>query len=137
MLNRCDIVDSLHRAWLVIRHRPVMVCPFCEGRGGEVSGYYEPEWTECWSCHEHWDALDELGVRWAVGRMPFWMWVRSKAAIRCKLWFPARLRDPLRCWLGFHQFISHGENMPCLCRICWSENEKKAATESVSSADEN
>jgi hypothetical protein len=25
-------------------------CPICAGQGGEISGYYEPEWSDCLCC---------------------------------------------------------------------------------------
>ncbi len=52
------------------------VCPACKGEGGAVSGYYEPEFSECMCCYpDRWyeDSNPTRVWRWRV-----WTWWRQE-----------------------------------------------------------
>lgn len=42
------------------------ICPLCGGTGGAISGYYEPEWSECRLCNPD-DEREEKIIR-------IWFW---------------------------------------------------------------
>jgi hypothetical protein len=112
------------RAWVVLKHRSFLVCPFCKGSGGEVSGYYEPEWSECATCFKHYEEFDDHGMQWFVGRLPLIAWIRAKASIRFGLWYSARFRDLLACKFGRHRWMDEGpdgdsEKRLHICATCY------------------
>jgi hypothetical protein len=49
-----------------------IVCPACNGDGGEMSGYYEPEFSECQCCNERGDNEEEVTRVWRWR----WWWFR-------------------------------------------------------------
>jgi hypothetical protein len=110
------------RIGLVARHRPLLTCPFCKGRGGS-SDYYG-EWCECPDCFHFWHALENHRWEWFVGRVPVWTWVRAKVCIYFGHWECIRLRDLFRCKLGFHRWFNQDDMEPGL-RICGTCYEAK------------
>lgn len=120
--------DALRAMWLIVKHRPLLTCPLCKGRGGEVSGYYEPEWSEC-DCEPHWDQLEDAGMTWCVGRLPVWWWVRVKVSMSRGLCFMGipRVRDVLRCAVGWHNWHKE-ESMGAgsyLCVVCFKSGRQR------------
>jgi hypothetical protein len=59
--------------WLYGLIRPV--CPHCDGKGGAVSGYYEPEWSGCRCCDPDEARIDEpVPVRvWRWHLWRYWL----------------------------------------------------------------
>jgi len=57
------------------------VCPACEGKGGEISGYYEPEFSECGCCYED---------RWYGDSNPTRVWRWRRWTWRYQEWRTAR-----------------------------------------------
>ncbi len=43
------------KLWRLIRP----ACPHCEGKGGFMDGYYEPEWSGCRCCDPDEERMDE------------------------------------------------------------------------------
>ncbi len=117
------------RLWLVIKHRSFFRCPFCEGKGGAMSGYYEPEWSECHACHRHWDDLVDHGLGWVEGRLPLLEWLRAKVAIRCGIGFICRFREAAACKLGWHYWMDEDDIEPGLkiCCVCYEDNSSDIA----------
>lgn len=115
------------RVWLVVRHRPLITCPFCKGAGGEMSGYYEPEWSECSACWGHWNDLEDHGIRWAVGRLPLWDYLRARASLWCGMWELTRFRDLIRCKLRIHRWMNEDDMEPGLriCCVCYATKKQK------------
>lgn len=115
------------RIWLFIRNRPLIKCPFCNGAGGEMSGYYEREWTECSECWRHWDELEDRGINWVVGRMPLLKFIRAKLSIRLGHWRTACIRELIACKLGRHDWMNEDEAEPGLriCRVCYEHKSVK------------
>lgn len=122
------------RLWLIVRHRPLITCPICKGVGGEISGYYEPEWSECSACWHHWEDLEDHGMPWFVGRLPLLMYVRARLSLRFGLWYPARFRDVLGCKLGIHSWMSEEESCAGpgtrLCGVCYAMKKATPSPES-------
>lgn len=59
----------LKRLWRLIRP----ACPYCEGKGGFIDGYYEPEWSGCRCCDPDEERMDDPVThvwRWS------WWWFR-------------------------------------------------------------
>lgn len=108
--------------WLIIRLRPFIKCPYCEGEGGAVSGYYEPEWMECWHCHRYWEAISDYYYdrSWWEGRMPLLVWVRAKASIRAKMPGLSRWRDIICCRLGKCLNFMDADAKTLVCRACFT-----------------
>lgn len=105
-----------------VRLRPLVICPFCRGKGGEMSGYYEPEWSECSTCWRCWRDLEDCGWNWFVGRVPVWTWVQSKLSIRAGLWYPLPVTGLIKCKVfGLHRWMNEDESQPGLriCANCW------------------
>lgn len=106
--------------WLtVLRDRCWIKCPACGGDGGEMSGYYEPEWTECWACYAAWEEAEDHGVDWSVGRLGPVRWIWAKLG---PLW-------NWRCAIfGLHQV---DPTLPQACAVCYEKvdrhNEKAPA----------
>lgn len=46
------------------------ICPCCEGKGGFMDGYYEPEFSGCRCCNPDEDCDDEITRVW---RWQWWM----------------------------------------------------------------
>ena len=106
------------RAYLVLRHRPLVKCPMCNGKGGEMQGYYEPEWSECWYCYDFWGELEEWRCEWFVGRVPVLAWLRGRILTRLGHGFSmshGRVRWAILCRLGWHKW----QDDECLGRHCW------------------
>jgi hypothetical protein len=112
----------LKKLFLILKHRSIFCCPFCKGHGGEVSGYYEPEWTECHCCYEHYDELNDHGMEWFVGRVPLWVWIRAKVSIRCEFWFCGTIRNCIRCRMGWHYWMDESRIEPGyeVCACCYT-----------------
>jgi hypothetical protein len=115
--------NNAMRLWLVVKHRPLVKCPFCKGKGGEVSGYYEPEWCECHACYDHWEQLTDHGLRWFEGRLPVWEYLRARASIRFGLWYPARFRDLIRCKMGRHRWVDEVDHSMQICCVCYEHRD--------------
>ena len=52
------------------------ICPECDGEGGRMSGYYQPEWSECGLCNPD-GTVDEPVARvwfWQVWRWRYHLW---------------------------------------------------------------
>jgi hypothetical protein len=115
----------LRIGWLILKHRPLLRCPFCEGEGGEMGGGEIREWSEC-HCYRHWNEIDDCGASWAIGRIPFVEWVRFKLSMR---WHfePTRIRDLIRCRIGWHQWRDEPDMEPGLqlCRVCYEHGTVK------------
>jgi hypothetical protein len=124
------IRDNARRAWLIVKRRPFLRCPFCKGEGGAVQGYYEPEWTECRVCFDHWNELDDYSMPWFVGRLPLLQWIRAKVAQRFGLWYVVSVREALLCRLGFHRWRPEDGIEPGLriCCRCYEHDWKPEAT---------
>lgn len=60
------------------------ICPFCEGKGGFVDGYYEPEFSGCRCCDPNEERMDEPVTR--VWRWQWWLF-------RYREWREARRLD--------------------------------------------
>lgn len=90
----------MKKLWLIIWHRPFVTCPFCKGRGGDVVGYYEPEWTECRECWDYWKDLDDWGLAWFAGRLPLLKFIQARASIWCGPPWPASLDERGRSRAG-------------------------------------
>lgn len=63
--------------WNIIRP----VCPACDGKGGSMSGYYEPEFDSCRCCNRD-DQNDEEVThvwRWQWWRFKFNQWREDRA----------------------------------------------------------
>ena len=111
----------LYKIYLILRHLPLMKCPACKGNGGRVSGYYEPEWSECewcWPCYER---LEDYGINWAVGRLSPIKWLYA--------WFFTltshySLIGWLKCKAGFHDWTQWGDVEDFkFCSRCWKDKE--------------
>lgn len=53
------------------------VCPACDGEGGSMSGYYEPEFSECSCCYEDpwWEESNPTRVwRWRTWKWRYAEW---------------------------------------------------------------
>lgn len=111
----------LIRIWMLAKHRPFITCPFCDGKGGAMSGYYEPEWSECRECYPHWEPLTDCGPEWCVGRLPVWEWVRARISLAFGLWYIANIRTVIACRLGFHDWMNEDRMEPGLriCCVCY------------------
>ncbi len=122
--------DLIHRSWLILKHRPFFRCPFCEGKGGAMSGYYEPEWSECYECYRSWEPLVDCGVDWFEGRLALLDWIRAKAAQRCGIWQICGLRQLLACKLGWHRWMNEDAIQPGLriCCICYRDKIEPPTT---------
>jgi hypothetical protein len=120
-----ELLRRLEAAWLWIRHRPLIKCPFCQGKGGAMSGYYEPEWSECGECFRFWDDLDDHGWPWFVGRLPVWAWLQSKASIRARLWYRLSFTSLIKCKIGIHRWMNEDRMEPGLriCARCWKDKK--------------
>lgn len=121
--------ETIRALWLIAKYRPVMRCPLCKGSGGEVRGYYEPEWSEC-HCEPFWGPIAEAKEEWEwfVGRLPLWWWVRAKIAMRFGLIVCGipRVRDVLRCVTGWHEWHKDetlGEEY--LCITCYRSGRRR------------
>jgi hypothetical protein len=116
---------AVKRLWLIVKHRPFIICPFCKGKGGEVSGYYEPEWSECRACWHHWEDLEDHGLRWFAGRLPAWEYLRARASIWCGMWEVTRFRDLIRCKIGIHRWQRDDDIEPGLetCCVCYTARQ--------------
>lgn len=113
-------------AWLVVKHRPFFICPFCKGDGGAMSGYYEPEWSECPECFDHWSDLVDHRATWFDGRMPLLKRIRAAVSIRAGLWYTARLRDVLSCRLKRHDWMTEAhlsEPGHRICGVCYHHEQ--------------
>ena len=117
--------NAVCRCWLVARNRPFFTCPCCEGKGGSVQGYYEPEWTECYACYDYWEKLEDWGWDRFVGRLPAWAWLRTKVALRFGFDPQWPIRDMLRCRLGWHCWMNEDRLEPGLriCARCWKDKK--------------
>lgn len=115
-----QLKDWLTKAWLIVKHRPLITCPWCKGTGGAIEGYYEPEWQECRECYHHWEELSDYGLDWFAGRLPVLQYLRARVSIWAGLWFTARISDALRCKAGYHDFADHSHWEPGLeiCSTC-------------------
>lgn len=132
-----DFIESIawelrffaERIWLVIKHRPWLRCPFCQGKGGEVSGYYEPEWTECRDCWPYYRDLEDHRWTWFVGRLPLLQWLRAKASIRFGLWYTADFSDIIKCKCGRHRWMDETDMEPGLyvCATCYEHKHEPEA----------
>lgn len=69
---------TLAKALVFFWRMPLVRCPFCKGAGGEVSGYYEPEWSECMWCWSQADWLADNVSPWFEGRVHPLRWPRLK-----------------------------------------------------------
>jgi hypothetical protein len=123
------ITSTMRKLWLFAKHRPLLTCPFCEGRGGNSD--YWGEWSECYTCWDHWQELDDYGWRWFGGRVPVWKWVQCKVSIWSKVGERTRIRDIIRCKLGLHCWINEDDMEPGLriCRICYESKTVKPASD--------
>lgn len=104
-----------------IRHIPVMKCPCCNGKGGWTSGYYEPEWSECYICYRDGNDYGD-GEGWFEGRVSPLAWIRWKVANRLGTldmfgYFPSVTRSIL-CWMGFHRWHKCDYVMDVICKHC-------------------
>jgi len=117
-----NIRKRLMQLWLVIRHRPIIKCPICDGEGGAMSGYYEPEWSECPCCYKHWVNAVDWGVTWAEGRLPLWSFVRAKVAMWCRMDFRETVLNCLKCKAGWHLWERQldGETF---CERCYARKD--------------
>jgi len=63
-------------AWLLSIVRPV--CPECDGNGGGMSGYYEPEWSDCDCCNPQGRDLEDGRItrvwRWRLWQRRYELW---------------------------------------------------------------
>jgi len=115
--ERKEILIHGSRYWIlvlyrILRDRPFFNCPWCEGAGGAVEGYYEREWSECWECWDHYEKLYGLDRDWFIGRVPFLVWLRIKVCgeMGWKGWFRCRV---------LHRHVRE-EGVP-VCTRCWGD----------------
>jgi hypothetical protein len=53
------------------------ICPHCDGQGGGMSGYYEPEWSGCRCCDPDEKRIDDpLPMR--IWRWHLWLFNREQ-----------------------------------------------------------
>lgn len=126
---RWELRRAAKVAWLWLRHRPLVTCPFCKGRGGAMEGYYEPEWSECRACWTLWNDLEDYGATWFVGRISLRGWVRAKVSIRFGFWELTRVRDVVRCrFLRWHRWTNADTTDPGLrlCCVCYEHKYERA-----------
>lgn len=108
--------------WLVLWLHPLFKCPFCDGAGGAMEGYYEPEWSEC-HCWHSWETLEDRGLKWFTGRLPLIEWCRAKLSFKYQLGGIMPFRLILRCRLGFHSWLDEEiEEGLKICGVCWDTN---------------
>ena len=113
-------------ALLYIRFFAVIKCPCCEGKGGCVEGYYEPEWTECRVCSFAWD-YDEKRFFYKLacdrefeGMISPSKWLKYKVALSGLSW--VRI---IKCKLGYHAPFSKEEPV---CGFCYKTTTKPIAS---------
>lgn len=105
-----DLPFLLRRGWLILRHLPLLSCPLCEGAGGAMVGYEEPEWSECYFCWDGWKDLDDYGLQWFIGRINPLRWPKSKLILATG---HHSFRGWVLCRLGRHAHF-HG-----FCARCY------------------
>jgi len=118
---------NIKTLWLVIWLHPLLKCPLCDGTGGAMEGYYEPEWCEC-DCWPRWEPLEDGGLSWFVGRLPLLEWLRAQLSVRLlKLYTIVPFREILRCKIGYHAWMA---------REFWPEPNVKVCATCFESATE-
>lgn len=73
-----ELFDNFCVWWIVLFTRPFFKCPCCKGKGGHMSGYYEPEWSECSYCDEDASYLYDRNFDFFIGRISFSKWLKAK-----------------------------------------------------------
>ena len=120
MDDRYDLGNRARVAWLILKHRPFIKCPLCKGVGGGTD--YYGEGYECRDCWGYSHDLENYGADWFVGRVPFWAWVQSIICTRLGFWEKRRIRDAVRCRIGWHQWMNDDQIEPGrrVCSCCYS-----------------
>lgn len=112
------MANAFRKLWLVIRWRALFKCPICDGAGGAMEGYYEPEWSEC-ECYYYWESLEDWGLTWFVGRLPLLPFVRASVSRRLlKIEYILTFQDIARCFTGFHRWMPREYQIQRNQRIC-------------------
>lgn len=113
-------LESLYwwaRKWLIfVRYLPILKCPACHGKGGEMSGYYEPEWMECSECYDSYSHTEDYGLDWTVGRLSPWKW--PWAWLWAKTGHVA-FHGWLLCKIGWHRWDDDVTFPVGVCRQCF------------------
>lgn len=128
---RYAVPDAISRAWLIAKYRPFFKCPHCNGKGGAICGYYEPEWTECESCYQGWKWLVNRDMKWFEGRISLWGIVQCRASKWANIGGRIRLRDSLRCKLRFHRYVKDSDffgDGTSVCATCYHTRSDKQNT---------
>lgn len=107
-----------------LRYRPLFKCPFCNGAGGAMEGYYEPEWCECLSCYRYWEPLEDRGMGWFIGRLPALAWCRAHFSVRAKMNCMMPLNVLVRCKIGMHCDWLRVDPETQVCNACFESRKK-------------
>lgn len=118
--------DYLQIIWALLWWQPFFTCPVCDGAGGAMEGYYEPEWSECSSCWHYWETLDDYGIERFNGRLSLFQLWRVKLAKKLGVEEAFPFREIVRCLTGHHNWLNE-EVEPGLriCGWCWASETRR------------
>lgn len=97
-----NIKGRLFFTWIVITRLPIVKCPRCKGKCGEMQNLpCGNEWWECSLCFDSWYEIESWCNSWFAGRIHPLDWVRIKLNDD---FYPTPLLDQLACSLGKHEW---------------------------------
>lgn len=117
LINAYDLAsDYLARVVMVCLWLPITRCPCCEGRGGEMSGYEQPEWDDCHFCYNEW--FSDREMFWTFGhvhpvRLPWGYLITKTGHFTFRGW--------VACRVGDHVSDEQGFCRRCCRQLSWRE----------------